>query len=115
MRRDVIRGTWSAVFFPLSIPHWHFRAKTICKRRLQTAKTPENDRFLSKWEKLAWMSPLFLRAFKALLSIEIALVASYLTFPPVGPFWSCWASLRGCIEGFALFLMNHFENARTVR
>ena len=82
MRRDVIRGTWSAVFFPLSIPHWHFRAKTICKRRLQAAKTPENDRFLSKWEKLAWMSPLFLRAFKALLSIEIALVASYLTFPP---------------------------------
>jgi hypothetical protein len=53
MRRDAIRGAWSSVFFLLAIPHWHFRAKTPCKIKLRTSKTPKNDRFLDKWEKLS--------------------------------------------------------------
>jgi hypothetical protein len=53
MRRDAIRRTRSSTFFPLPILHWHFRAKTTCKLRLKTAKTPKNDRFQSKWEIVA--------------------------------------------------------------
>ena len=30
-------------------------------------------------------------------------------------FWSCWASLRECIPGFAPFLTNRFENGRNGR
>jgi hypothetical protein len=51
VRRDAIRETWSSVFFLLASLHWHFRAKTLCKIKLRTSKTPKNDRFLGKWEK----------------------------------------------------------------
>jgi hypothetical protein len=51
VRRDAIRGARRSVLFLLSILHWHFRAKTLCKIKLRTSKTPTNDRFLGKWEK----------------------------------------------------------------
>jgi hypothetical protein len=59
MRRDAIRETWSSVFFLLAILHWHFQAKTPCKIKLRTSKTPKNDRFLGKWEKLSCDTLLF--------------------------------------------------------
>jgi len=49
MRRDAIREMWSSVFFLLTILHWHFR----CQIKLRTSKTPQNDRFLGKWEIFA--------------------------------------------------------------
>jgi hypothetical protein len=58
VRRDAIRGTRRSVLFLLSILHWHFRAKTLCKIKLRTSKAPKNDRFLGKWEKLSWDPPL---------------------------------------------------------
>jgi len=58
VRRDAIREPGSSVFFLLAILHWHFRAKTLCKIKLRTSKTPKNDRFLGKWEKLSVDPPL---------------------------------------------------------
>jgi hypothetical protein len=59
VRRDAIREAWSSVFFLLGILHWHFRAKTPCKIKLKISKTPKNDWFLGKWEKLS-LDPLLL-------------------------------------------------------
>ena len=58
VRRDAIRVAWSSIFFLLAILPWHFRAKTPCKIKLRTSKTPKNDRFLGKWEKLSLDPPL---------------------------------------------------------
>ena len=66
MRRDAKRGVGISVFFLFSILHWHFRAKTPCKIKLRTSKTPKNDRFLSKWEKLFLAQRRFEMWYKAL-------------------------------------------------
>jgi len=50
VRWDAVRGTRSADFFLLSILHWHFRTQSPCKTKLRTSKTPQDDRFLGKWD-----------------------------------------------------------------
>ena len=75
MRRDAIRGVWSFVFFLLAILHWHSRVKTPCKIKLRTSKTPQNDRFLSKWEKLSLAPYCSEMCYNALLIKEIWPVA----------------------------------------